>query len=179
MDRRRELYELMHGKSKAKGAMAANAVMGRQYAPAKLAQASFAEDTAQRTGKSQRSIQRLVQRAAQNGRANLARVAGTALDRGAELDALPLLPPAARDRLIEQATAGAKVSAVQAHKRLDETPREADTSNAASYPRLQSPCSIDDTNDLLGLTALKSAWSEASALAREAFLSWIRTTDQT
>jgi ParB/RepB/Spo0J family partition protein len=178
MDRRRELYELMHGKSKAKGAMAANAAMGRQHAPAKLARASFAEDTAKRTGKSQRSIQRVVQRAAQNGRANLARVAGTALDRGAELDALPLLPPAARDRLIERATAGAKVSAVQAHKRMDEPPRETDTS-PASYPRPQSPHSFDDTNDLLGLIALKSAWSEASALAREAFLSWIGTTDQT
>jgi ParB-like nuclease domain len=34
MDRRREVYELLHGKAKAKGAAAANAAMGRRHAPA-------------------------------------------------------------------------------------------------------------------------------------------------
>jgi hypothetical protein len=91
IDRRRELREELYGKAKALGAVAANTVMGRKHATAKLAGASsFTADTAKTTGKSARSIQRVVQRAAQNGRRDLARIAGTSLDRGAELDALPL-----------------------------------------------------------------------------------------
>lgn len=97
IDRRRELHEQLHGKAKAVGAVAANAAMGRN-ATAKLADASFTADTAKKTGKSPRTIQRVVQRAAKNGRVDLARIAGTSLDRGAELDALPLVPPSCREQ---------------------------------------------------------------------------------
>ena len=89
---RRILHEKMRGKSKARGAAAANAVMGANDAPAKLALASFTADTAKRTGRSERAIQWIVQRAARNGHANLVRVTETSLNQRAVLDTLPLLP---------------------------------------------------------------------------------------
>ncbi|WP_271594714.1 ParB/RepB/Spo0J family partition protein [Bradyrhizobium sp. CCBAU 65884] len=175
ISRRRALHEQMYGKSKARGAAAANVAMGRNNATAKLAVASFSADTAKRTGKSERAIQRIVQRATQNGHTNLARVVGTSLDHGAELDALFLLPPATQENLIQQATAGAKVSAVQACKEMNEPSPVTESSEAASLLVAQSPVSIAGADDLIGLGALKSAWSAASASAREAFLSWVKT----
>ncbi|MCK1367824.1 hypothetical protein [Bradyrhizobium sp. 62] len=112
--------------------------------------------------------------ALQNGHINLARVAGTSLDHGAELDALPLLPPATQENLIQQATAGAEVSAVQAWKESNEPAGEAGT-DAAPHLELQSSDAIEGTDDLLGLAALKLAWSDASTSAREAFLLWIKS----
>jgi ParB/RepB/Spo0J family partition protein len=172
MARRREVYELLHGKGKARGAAAANAKMGRRHATAMLALASFSKDTANRTGKSQRSIQRAIQRAAQNGPTTLTRVARTALDNGAELDALPLLPRATQEFLIEQAAAGAEVSAVQARKEMRESskaPEGLDTPTISS-----SPGSTEAENDFPGLSALKEAWLVASNPVRETFLEWIK-----
>jgi len=60
--------------------------MGRN-ATAKLAGASFTADTAAKTGKPERTIRRDATRAKALG-ADLDRVAGTSLDKGAELDAL-------------------------------------------------------------------------------------------
>jgi ParB/RepB/Spo0J family partition protein len=170
MARRREVYELLHGKDsgKAKGAAAANAKMGRRHAAAMLAPASFSEDTANRTGKSQRSIQRAIQRAAQNGSAILTRVARTALDTGAELDALPHLPPATQEQLIEQAAAGAQVSAVQTRREMRGSP--AAKGQDATEP-LSPPSSAQI--DCPDLSALKKAWLGASSSARESFLAWI------
>lgn len=82
--------------------------------------------------------------------------------------------------LIQQATAGAKVSAVQARKEMNKPPEEAETLDAASSClKKQSPDPLKSPNDSLGLAELKSAWFEASASACEAFLLWTRTTDQT
>jgi ParB/RepB/Spo0J family partition protein len=176
IDRRRELHEQIHGKAKALGAVAANAVMGRKHATAKMADASFTADTAKKTGKSLRAIQRVVQRAAQNGRTDLARIVGTSLDRGAELDALPLVSPATRDALIEQATAGIEVSAVQARKEQQKPTAQEESSNTAAALRQQS----SQTPGLVAtyfidndLSALKAAWNNASKAVREKFLEWI------
>jgi len=50
-----EAYEALHGSAKANGAKAANALMGRGDANAKLADA-FTSDTAKKTGQSERAI---------------------------------------------------------------------------------------------------------------------------
>jgi hypothetical protein len=55
IDRRRELHEQLHGKAKALGAAAANAVMGRKHATAKLADVSFTADTAKKRLASRRA----------------------------------------------------------------------------------------------------------------------------
>lgn len=171
IDRRRELHEQLHGKSKARGALAANAAMGRNDASAKLADASFTAATAKRTGKSQRAVQRIVQRAAQNGRANLVRIAGTSLDRKAELDALPLLPRAAQEILIARAAEGDEVSAVQA--------KEAYKPPSSTESHVSEIDSVNVDNDVPGLITLKSAWLGASDAARESFLAWINNIDPT
>jgi hypothetical protein len=177
IDRRRELHEQLYGKAKALGAAAANAIMGRKHATAKLADASsFTADTAKTTGKSPRTIQRVVQRAAQNGRTDLARIAGTSLDRGAELDALPLLPPTTRDALIEQAVAGFEVSAVQARKEWQKPTAQEESSNTATALRqLPSHTSGLVATDFIDndLSTLKAAWNNASKEVREKFLAWI------
>lgn len=178
--RRLELHEQVYGKAKALGAVAANAAMGRAHTTAKLADASFTADTAKKTGKAPRTIQRLVQRATQNGRANLARIAGTSLNRGAELDSLPLVPPATRDALIEQAVAGFQVSAVQARKEQQQKSVEAQSPNTSSLTENTSNIAAPDANPTervnndFELSALQAAWLGASDAAREAFLLWIR-----
>ena len=106
-------------------------------------------------GKSERAIQRIVQRAARNGHANLARVTGTSLDQRAELDARPCRPCYAEEPHSAGRT-GAQVSAVQARKKMP--PQEAEVSDAASCLDLRPPDSVEHTSDLQGLTALKSAW---------------------
>jgi hypothetical protein len=177
IDRRRELHERRHGKSKSRGALAANTVMGRSGdASAKLADASFTAETAKKTGRSERAIQRVIQRAAQNGPSNLARVAGTSLDRAAELDALPLLPRATQELLINQATTGAKVSAMQARREMLAVSGAPESPDAAAASQ-QPPVSNND-DDVCGLSELKTAWFGASDSEREAFLAWITDTGQ-
>jgi ParB-like chromosome segregation protein Spo0J len=72
---------------------------------------SFADDTASSTGRSRGDIQRDATRAKQLGETDLKRLIGTTLDSGAELDALRRLPPDVRDRLIQRAVAGERVTA--------------------------------------------------------------------
>lgn len=174
IDRRRELHERLYGKSKARGALAANTAMGRVDATAKLADASFTADTAKKTGRSGRTIQRVVQRAAQNGRTNLKRVAGTSLDGAAELDALPLLPRVTQELLINQAAEGASVSAVQVLREMRELSGATENPNAATASH-QLPSVSTTEDDLRGLSVLKTAWLDASDSARETFLAWIKT----
>ena len=109
----------------------------------------------------------------ENGRTDLARIAGTTLDRGAELDALPLVSPATRDVLIEQAIAGIQVSAVQARKKQQKPTAQEESSNTAAALRQQSSHGsglvatdfID--NDL---STLQAAWNNSSKAVREKFL---------
>lgn len=66
--------------------------------------ASFAKDTAIKSGKPLRSIERDITRGRKLG-PDLDRVAGTSLDKGAELDALAALSPESRAPIIERAAA--------------------------------------------------------------------------
>jgi hypothetical protein len=151
----------VHGKAKARGAVAANAIMGRGDASAILAGASFTAETAKRADRSERTIQRLVLRAAKIGSVNLRKIVGTALDRAAELDALPQLPLATQEQLIEQAMAGASVSAVRLLRQ----------SRSQDAPALHADDSAED-NDRPDLAALKRAWRDASRRSRSAFVAW-------
>jgi ParB family chromosome partitioning protein len=70
----------------------------------------FTADTARKSGKSERAVQRDAARGAALGE-DLDRIAGTSLDKGSELDALVGLSPEQRAPLIERAVAGENVSA--------------------------------------------------------------------
>src|SRR5690606_821227 len=78
--------------------------------------ASFAEDTARKTGRSKRDVARDATRA--KAVPNLADVIGTSLDKGAELDALAKLPVEKQTEIITRAKAGEKVSAKTAAKQV-------------------------------------------------------------
>lgn len=71
---------------------------------------SFASATAAATGKTERTVERVAARGRALGGA-LKDIAGTSLDKGAELDALAKLPRGERDALVERAKGGEAVSA--------------------------------------------------------------------
>jgi hypothetical protein len=176
----------MNGKAKAKGAIAANAVMGRNSnASASLADA-FTKETADKMGTSVRTVQRIVQRAALNGQADLTRVAGTSLDRKTELDCLAQLPPVTREALIEQAEAGMDVSAVRERELMDaldkpaagasETVTEPEFAKDPAAGASASNCTDQTDSEAAELEALKAAWLGASDSARAKYLQWLAET---
>lgn len=65
IDRRKSIYERLHGKAKANSARGANKAMGRGDVNAKLAD-TFATDTFAKTGQSERKVQREAARAARS-----------------------------------------------------------------------------------------------------------------
>jgi N6-adenosine-specific RNA methylase IME4 len=89
---------------------------------------SFAESTAQATGKSTRTIHREVERAAKI--AGLADIPGTTLDTPDELDALAKLPPPVQAELITRAKAGESVTAKPVAKQIRRDERERDLAAA-------------------------------------------------
>jgi hypothetical protein len=100
--RRQELYEKKHGKAKALGGHAAQAAQGHK-ANANLADA-FTKDATKKTRQSERSVQRDATRAKKV--AVLPDIAGTSLDKGAEIDALAKLPVDKQRSLAEAAKRG-------------------------------------------------------------------------
>jgi ParB/RepB/Spo0J family partition protein len=108
--RRKELYEEKHPETK-KGA-AGRGRKKSQIATSNEPAPAFVDDTAQKTGKHRSTVARAVKRG--KDIPNIAELAGTALDEGAELDALAKLKEIAPERqadLIEKAKAGERVSA--------------------------------------------------------------------
>jgi ParB/RepB/Spo0J family partition protein len=128
--RRAELYEKKYGKAKAKGAHAANKKMGRKTQAPSLADA-FTTETAKKTGKSERSVQRDVQHA--KAVPVLDRIVGTSLDTGEEITALAKLPKGEQRKLAERAKSGEQVSAKPAPARDDIGP-----ASSGEYARLNA-----------------------------------------
>jgi hypothetical protein len=72
-------------------------------------QKAFAQETAEKTGRPKRDINRKVARA--EAIPDIERVAGTSLDKGVELDALAKMGESDREDIIAKAQAGERVSA--------------------------------------------------------------------
>ena len=106
--RRKAIYEALHPETAqyVAGAHASNRAQGKDASD----KMSFASATAEVTGKDRRTVERAAARGKALG-ADLKVIAGTALDKGAELDALARMKPAERAPLIERARAGERVSA--------------------------------------------------------------------
>jgi len=109
--RRKAIHVEIHGSPKAKGAHAAHAAMGHEHDANAESALAFTEVIAKASGRSKRAVQVDAHRGEALGEAVLAKVAGTSLDKGEELDALPKLPPETREKLIDRAEKGEKVSA--------------------------------------------------------------------
>lgn len=110
--RRKAIYEEIHFPAKAAGGRASAISQGRSVQVAN-AKSAFATQTAESSGKSIRAIQVAAQRGSIIG-PDFARIVGTSLDKGVEMDALIKLPEDERSNLTERAAAGESVSARRA-----------------------------------------------------------------
>jgi hypothetical protein len=130
LTRRKELYEKVHGKAKAKGARAANKKMGKKNDATDNLSDAFSIDIAKKTGQTARNVRRKVARSKKV--AVLPKIVGTSLDKGREIDALAKLPAAEQRSLAEAAKRGEKVSAITAHSACD--PEAPKMSNGTEEP---------------------------------------------
>lgn len=123
---------------------------------------NFASETSEKAGRTKQDINRSIRRAEKLGD-DIERVKGTSLDKGVELDALVKLSPKQREKLIDKAEAGEKVSAREvvekkAKKKAEPITYEADEEWTAE--------------DEQTLEALQVAWDNATETARQAFLNY-------
>lgn len=122
IDRRKELYEKLHPETKTGGAPG-KAGGGKKPRAKDAKIASFADETAKKSGKSKRKVSLAATRGKQ-GKSWLGLITDTCLDQGAEIDALLKLPPNERDWLIARACKGEKVSAKTRLKQISREARE-------------------------------------------------------
>jgi ParB-like chromosome segregation protein Spo0J len=142
VSKRKAAYEAVHPEAK-------HGATGRRgKKDANLA--SFSRDTAIKTGKPERTVQRDATRAKALG-SDLDRVAGTSLDKGAELDALAIMPPETRAPIIQRAASGEEVSAIRAAAAKEPKPGYAELTRSWK--------------------AFRTAWLRASAAGKDAFVS--------
>jgi len=139
--RRKQIYERLHPEAK-HGGDRKSAGSSRQIGDLKR----FTADAAEKTGQSERALQRDAERA--DKVVVLPDIAGTSLDKGVEIDALAKLPAAEQRTIAEAAKRGEKVTARTGLK----------------------PVQIVEAR-LVGLEiAITLAWGPASVKARGAFL---------
>jgi ParB-like nuclease domain len=107
---RKQIYEQLHPETRqyVSGALAANAAMGRENAEANLSAASFAVDTAAKTGLDERTIRRSIHRAEKivSDVRDTIRHMPEIADKGVELDALAKLPPALQAVVVAKVKTG-------------------------------------------------------------------------
>jgi ParB-like chromosome segregation protein Spo0J len=113
--RRKEIYERLHPETVA-GAGTGGKKKRTKNDVAKLAKSKksadrFTADTAKKTGKKERTIQRAANRGKKIGADNLDRIAHTPLDKGVELDALAKKSKEEQAPIIEAAARGEQVTA--------------------------------------------------------------------
>jgi ParB family transcriptional regulator, chromosome partitioning protein len=152
--RRKKIYVALHpdtaaGKAQAR---AMNVQLGRGDVADKLSP-TFAVATAAASGMNSRTIERAAARGEAITTEKLAKIAGTSLDKGVELDALAKIPAEKRDELIDAATRGERVSA-----------RASPALEASRKPSVPDPSDYDAQLD-----RLEAAWEAASDSARVQF----------
>lgn len=86
--RRKEAYEALHGKAKAKGAAAANAAMGKDYDASAKSAVAFTADTAAATGQSVRTVRLDAERGDKISDEALDLIKGTRFDTGVYLNSI-------------------------------------------------------------------------------------------
>jgi ParB/RepB/Spo0J family partition protein len=114
---RKRLYEKAHPETK-HGAIGRGRKKSRQIGDSNE---RFTKDAAKKTGRSERTIQREIER---SKIVDLASVVDTALDEAEELDALAKLPEPVQRNLIERAKAGERVTAKTTALKLKRQERE-------------------------------------------------------
>jgi ParB family transcriptional regulator, chromosome partitioning protein len=158
---RKEIYERLHPETK-HGAAPGKAGGGKEAKDAKLA--PFAEATAKATGQSARKVQRDAHRAEVLGAELIAKIKGTCLDKGVELDALCdwLFSKDERYALIDRAANGEKVSA---KKELAKKEDERFKAMNAAPPEVEKPVAPVTTGSIE--RPIEQVRDEFAALAGE------------
>lgn len=144
--RRKELYEADRPETK-QGAIGNGRKKGRQVG--EPTPDRFTAETAKRTGRSERDVQRDATRGKSLGSKTLARIVGTPLDKGSTLDALAKLPEPKREEIVAKVEAGEVVPFVKPAK-----------------PRVEDP--VDIMRKALFRIEQESTDPAAVAIAREA-----------
>ena len=126
--RRKKIYEALHPETRptSKGGEGRKKATRRQHGDDTGNAERFSKATAKATGASERSVQRDANRGETLGGEALAKVIGTSLDHGDQIDALAKLTPARAANLIEKAAAGETVNAVAAVKAEKREAKEAE-----------------------------------------------------
>ncbi len=146
---RKEIYERLFPETKHGAAPGAGRGKGSKPVESRQFGDRFTRDTAAKSGRSERAVQRDVQRA--DDIPQIADVVGTSLDKGEELDALAKLEPEEQTDLISKAKAGEAVSA----RAFDRTQRELappDTAGNGSmgrtfiHPKTGEPTGMNTAN---------------------------------
>jgi len=151
---RKEIYERLHPET-AHGGHRGNQHTGGKPASRQvgdMANDRFTADTAAKTGKSERSVQRAAHRGERIAEDVLARIKGTRFDTGSYQDQLAKLDhEAQREKVERDLTAPAP---------------------ATQSPPKNQPQNYKDADEEQ-LEALKRAWNKASKEARAQFLDWV------
>jgi len=162
--RRKQIYEALHPETRAHvaGAHGANKAMGN--ASANLAPA-FTSDTATRTGRSERDVQRDATRGERIKDDVLAEIKGTDMDRGVVLDAVAKAP----DQAAELRRLKAEREAAEAARRNRDTDRAVRLTEAAAFAEwIMERCGLEEIPQIVSwLQAAKPA-DVISALRRSA-----------
>jgi hypothetical protein len=108
--RRKEIYEAKHPETKHGGVGNGRGKKSRKVCDSTSQVDRFTEDTAKKTGKSERTIQLYAHRGEELGYESLAKITGTSLDKGKEIDGLTKMSKRERDALIDRAAAGEHVT---------------------------------------------------------------------
>jgi ParB-like chromosome segregation protein Spo0J len=137
--RRKAIYERLHPETK-------HGAVGKGRKPPKgSAKADrFSAATAAATGRSESGIQLDAHRGEVLGGETLAKIAGTSLDKGVELDALARLPADDRQVLVDRAAAGEVVTA-------QAVPAKPPAVGVGAAPAQPIAALSDDPNDVLHL----------------------------
>lgn len=117
---RKRLYEEAHPETKKGATLNKGNVPYRKVCETEAER--FTADTAAKTGTSERKVQLDASRGEKID--NLAKVVGTSLDKGEELDALAKLPKPKQEELIDRAAKGEKVSAKTESKKVARAEKE-------------------------------------------------------
>lgn len=161
--RRKEIYLLLHPETAAGKRQAAgmHAKLGRGHVNDKMSP-TFTKATAAASGKTQRSIERAAARAEAINPENLAKLVGTSLDKGAELDALARMPVDLRQDLMGRAAKGEVVSA-----RATRRPSRKDRRPVRPTVIAAGANHLDDED--AQFARLEAAWNAASDAVRGRF----------
>jgi ParB family transcriptional regulator, chromosome partitioning protein len=130
--KRKQIYERQHPQTKHGGAPGAGRGHGKASKDANFA--SFQEDTAAKTSRSERSVTQDATRAKHIPQ--IEEVVGTSLDKGEELDALAKLTPEEQAPIIARAVSGEKVTAKPAAKKARRAAREMELAEATASEEL-------------------------------------------